>query len=55
MKLSTVKVKTISNSVLATFEADVNTFLQAGGEKEFIDVQYQFDGANYTALIIYAE
>ena len=55
MKLSTVRAKTISNVNMATFEADLNTFLAAGGEREFISVQYQWDGASYTALIIYAE
>lgn len=55
MKLSQVKVKAIANVVLATFEADVNTFLAAAGEKTLIDIQYQWDGASYTALIIYAD
>lgn len=55
MKLSQIKAKTISNNVLATFEGDLNTFLAAAGEKTLISVQYQWDGAYYTALIIYAD
>lgn len=55
MKLSQVKVKTISNATLATFESDLNTFLAGALEKELISIQYQWDGATYTALIIYAE
>lgn len=55
MKLSQVKVKTISNAVLATFENDLNAFLSADTQRQYLDIQYQFDGANYTALVIYAE
>lgn len=55
MKLSLLRVKLISDAVQATFEAAVNTFLATAGERQFIGVQYQFDGANYTALIIYTE
>lgn len=59
------RVAVFENPTAAGLEADINKFFKgeavgafADGfiaEKEFLDVQYQYDGATHVAMVIYAE
>lgn len=57
MRLSVVRAYVIEAATAADLAAAINAFTRSAGPdtREFLDIQFEFDGATYTALILYAE
>lgn len=65
MKAGNVRVAVFENATAAGLEGDLNKFFngEAVGafgagfikEKEFLDIQFQYDGATFTAMVVYSE
>lgn len=65
MMLKNARVAVFENATGAGLADDLNKFFRgeavgtypAGfiAEKEFLDIQYQFDGASHSAMVVYAE
>jgi hypothetical protein len=53
MKLREAKVKLLTDATAAGLETAVNTFLATAKEGDFIGVQYQATGTEYSALVLY--
>lgn len=55
VKLRETKVKIITDPAAATFEANVNAYLQSQKEGELVSVQYRMTDTQFTALIVYSQ
>lgn len=55
MKARVAKLKAIDAATPAALETAVNTWLQAAGEKELLEIRYQADGTTWAAFILYTE
>lgn len=55
MKLSNVRSKTFSAATADALDAAVKAWTATAGEKEYLDAQFEFDGATFTLVLIYSE
>jgi hypothetical protein len=65
MLAKNARVAVFENATAAGLQTDLNKFFNgeavgafAAGfiaEKEFLDIQFQFDGATYAAIVVYSE
>ena len=54
--LKNIRTHLIAEAVAADLVDAVNDWIDANaGERTFINIQYQWDGATYTAMIVYTE
>ena len=55
LSLRTIKVMTFDEADLVTLQASINAWLEARGEETFIDIIWNHDHPDYSALVVYTE
>lgn len=52
--LRNFQAEVVIGATAAALATALNAFFEAAGEKVYVDMQFSFDGATYTVLVVYA-